>query len=214
MLYRYYADLPATGYEWAYGHRAAAGFIPTNEGRTGVFVSATPARMRELRRYGTERAFATLLATVAPRLADRVASATPDARMHGWAGIAGFMRRPWGPGWALVGDAGYFKDPITTHGMTDALRDAELLAEAILDELAGVEPEAVGPRYEKMRDQLSSELFDVTERVASYAWDLDEIRRLLRQVSSAMSAEVTHVQFLPSRVDNTVAALTARSLPG
>ena len=199
MLYRYYADLPATGYEWAYGHRAAAGFIPTNEGRTGVFVGTTPCRLRALRRDGTERAFATLLAAAAPRLAERIASAAPDSRVRGWAGATGFMRRAWGPGWALVGDAGYFKDPITTHGMTDALRDAELLADAILEALAGVVPEAVAlARYEAIRDTLSSELFDVTERVASYAWGLDEVRSLLRQVSSAMNAEVRHVQSLPS----------------
>ena len=199
MLYRYYADLPATGYEWAYGHRAAAGFIPTNEGRTGVFVGTTPCRLRALRRDGTERAFATLLAAAAPRLAERIAAAAPDSRVHGWAGATGFMRRSWGSGWALVGDAGYFKDPITTHGMTDALRDAELLADAILEALAGVVPEAVAlARYQAMRDQLSSELFDVTERVASYAWGLDEIRSLLRQVSSAMNAEVRHAQSLPS----------------
>ena len=199
MLYRYYADLPATGYEWAYGHRAAAGFIPTNEGRTGVFVGTTPCRLRALRRDGTERAFATLLAAAAPRLAERIAAAAPDSRVHGWAGATGFMRRAWGPGWALVGDAGYFKDPITTHGMTDALRDAELLADAILEALAGVVPEAVAlARYEAIRDTLSSELFDVTERVASYAWGLDEVRSLLRQVSSAMNAEVRHVQSLPN----------------
>jgi 2-polyprenyl-6-methoxyphenol hydroxylase-like FAD-dependent oxidoreductase len=199
MLYRYYDDLPATGYEWAYGDNAAAGFIPTNEGRTGVFVGTTRGRLRALRRDGTQRAFATLLAAAAPRLADRVASATPAGRMHGWAGTAGFMRRSWGPGWALVGDAGYFKDPITTHGMTDALRDAELLADAILDTLDGVASEAVGlARYQAIRDQLSSQLFDVTERVASYAWDLGEIRSLLREVSSAMRAEVQHVQTLPS----------------
>jgi flavin-dependent dehydrogenase len=199
MLYRYYDDLPATGYEWAYGNNAAAGFIPTNEGRTGVFVGTTPGRLRALRRDGTQRAFATLLAAAAPRLTERVASATPAGPMHGWAGTAGFMRRSWGPGWALVGDAGYFKDPITTHGMTDALRDAELLTQAILDTLDGVAPEAVGlARYQAMRDQLSSRLFDVTERVASYAWDLDEIRSLLREVSSAMRAEVKHVQSLPS----------------
>ena len=199
MLYRYYADLPATGYEWAYGHRAAAGFIPTNEGRTGVFVGTTPCRLRALRRDGTERAFATLLAAAAPRLAERIASAAPDSRVHGWAGATGFMRRAWGPGWALVGDAGYFKDPISTHGMTDALRDAELLADAILEALAGVVPEAVAlARYEAIRDTLSSELFDVTERVASYAWGLDEVRSLLRQVSSAMNAEVRHAQSLPS----------------
>jgi len=199
MLYRYYTHLPATGYEWAYGHRAAAGFIPTNEGLTGVFVGTTPCRLRALRRDGTERAFATLLAAAAPRLAERIASAAPDSRVHGWAGVTGFMRRSWGPGWALVGDAGYFKDPITTHGMTDALRDAELLADAILEALAGVVPEAVAlARYQAIRDQLSSELFDVTERVASYAWGLDEVRSLLRQVSSAMNAEVRHVQSLPS----------------
>lgn len=197
MLYRYYADLPATGYEWAYGHRAAAGLIPTNDGHTGVFVGSTTGRLRALRRDGTEHAFATLLAAAAPRLAERVASATPASRMHGWAGTAGFMRRAWGPGWALVGDAGYFKDPITTHGMTDSLRDAELLGDAILQALAGVLPEAVAlAGYQATRDRLSSQLFDVTEQVASYAWGLDEIRSLLRQVSSAMSAEVEHVQSL------------------
>jgi 2-polyprenyl-6-methoxyphenol hydroxylase-like FAD-dependent oxidoreductase len=183
--------------------------IPTNGGGTGVFVGTTPARLRELRRVGTERAFGTLLIVAAPRLAERVAAAVPASRMHGWAGVAGFMRRSWGPGWALVGDAGHFKDPITTHGMTDALRDAELLSDAILESLAGVVPEAVGlARYEAMRDQLSRQLFDVTERVASYTWRLDEIRGLLRQVSAAMKAEVEHLQSMPSRpvalVDNAV----------
>src|SRR5919202_7096005 len=48
-------------------------------------------------------------------------------------GTPGYIRSCGGPGWALVGDAGYYKDPITAHGITDALRDAELLARAILD---------------------------------------------------------------------------------
>jgi flavin-dependent dehydrogenase len=199
VLYRYYADLDAAGYEWAYGHRAAAGFIPTNEGHTGVFVSTTPARLRTLRRAGADQAFATLLATAAPALTERVTAATPASRMHGWAGTAGFMRRSSGPGWALVGDAGYYKDPITTHGMTDALRDAELLAEAILNALAGsAEDAAALAQYQAMRDELSNQLFTVTERVASYAWDLNEIRRLLRQVSTAMTGEVDHLRSRPS----------------
>ena len=49
-----------------------------------------------------------------------------------WSGHAGYMRQSYGPGWALVGDAGYFKDPISAHGLTDALRDAELLARAVI----------------------------------------------------------------------------------
>ena len=200
LLYRYYADAGATGYEWAYGAGAAGGFIPTNDGLTGVFVSTTPAQLRALRRDGTEHAFATLLAESAPRLAERVASAEPASRIRGWAGAPGFVRPGWGPGWALVGDAGYFKDPLTTHGMTDALRDAELLADQILETLTGVLPEAVAlARYQAKRDQLSARLFEATEAVASYAWGIDQVRTLLRQVSSAMSEEVEHLESLPSR---------------
>jgi flavin-dependent dehydrogenase len=105
-----------------------------------------------------------------------------------------------GAGLGIVGDAGYFKDPITTHGMTDALRDAELLTDEILETLTGIVPEAVAlARYQATRERLSSRLFEATEAVASYDWDLEQVRTLLRQVSSAMSDEVLHLQSLPNR---------------
>ncbi|TCC64134.1 NAD(P)/FAD-dependent oxidoreductase [Kribbella pittospori] len=185
ILYRYYAGLRTAGYEWAYAPGAGAGFLPTNEELTCVFVATTPARMQAL---GREEAFATLLTETG--LAERVFSAEPASRLHGWAGAAGFIRQSWGPGWALVGDAGYYKDPITTHGMTDGLRDAELLTDAILRS-----PLA---QYQATRDQLSHRFFDATESVASYAWSMDEVRLLLREVSSAMGDEVEHLQSLPS----------------
>jgi flavin-dependent dehydrogenase len=200
ILYRYHSDVPTVGYEWGYGAGSAAGLIPTNDGLTCVFVGTTPARLRTLRGDGTEHAFATLLARAAPRLAERLTSAEPAGRMLGWAGVPGFVRHSWGPGWALVGDAGYFKDPLTTHGMTDALRDAEMLACEILEALGGVVPEAVAlARYQAKRERLSSSLFDATEAVASYDWDLEQVRGLLRQVSSAMSDEVDHLQSMPDR---------------
>ena len=59
--------------------------------------------------------------------------APPPPACARFAGRPGYLRRAWGPGWALVGDAGSWKDPISAHGLTDALRDAELLARAILD---------------------------------------------------------------------------------
>ena len=191
VLYRRVAGLPAGGYEWAYGASAAAGLIPTNDGRTVVFVSTTPQRMRALRKQGTDTAFRTLVARAAPAFEDRVAAADGSPRTHGWGGVAGFVRRSWGPGWALVGDAGYFKDPITAHGMTDALRDAELLADEILEALVGETPEAVALcRYQAVRDRLSHGMFEATEAVAAYDWDVERAQRLLRQVSSAMSDEV------------------------
>ncbi len=185
------------GYEWAYGDGAAAGLIPTNDGETCVFVSTTPDRMRALRRDGTEAAFAALLGRAGPALVDRVAGADDGGRIHGWAGLPGYVRRSWGPGWALVGDAGYFKDPITTHGMTDAMRDAELLATALLDTSRGAASEAAAlARYQAVRDRLSTALFAVTEDVAAYDWDTGRVQTLLRRVSSAMSDEVDHLQSL------------------
>ncbi len=210
VLYRYLADLPADGYEWAYDHGAGAGLIPTNDGQACVFVGTTPARMRALRRTGRTAAFDELMRTAGPGLRDRVASATPVGGFHGWGGVPGYLRTPWGPGWALVGDAGYFKDPITTHGMTDALRDAELAADAILDTLEGAVPEHVAMGgFHAERDRLSTALFDVTEAVAAYDWDVDSIQGLLRGVSSAMSDEVDHLMARPDRRTGLVAGETS-----
>jgi len=195
VLYRYLTDLPAAGYEWAYGEGAAAGLIPTNDS-TCVFVATTPTRMHSLRSSGAEQAFATLLASAAPSLVDRVADAKRATSLRGWGGIPGYLRRGWGDGWALVGDAGYFKDPITTHGMTDALRDAELLADAVLAVLSGCGEASAFEAYEGTRDRLSRDMFDVTEAVAAYDWSLHKVRHLLRDVSAAMSAEVDHLQTL------------------
>src|SRR5436190_1892380 len=64
--------------------------------------------------------------------APRVQKGVAPAGVRTFTGRPGFVRRAWGPGWALVGDAGYWKDPLTAHGLTDALRDADLLARAVL----------------------------------------------------------------------------------
>jgi 2-polyprenyl-6-methoxyphenol hydroxylase-like FAD-dependent oxidoreductase len=214
VLYRYYADLPAAGYEWAYGDEAAAGMIPTNDGLTCAFVSTSPERMRRLRRVGAEPAFAALLAAAAPAQAARVHHATAAGRMHGWSTVPGFSRRSWGQGWALVGDAGYFKDPISAHGMTDAMRDAELLANALLRGWSGAVPELVGlARYQTQRDRLSAGLFEATGRLAAYDWDQPAVETILREVSAAMTDEVELLQDLatpPQRsdVDNVARADT------
>jgi flavin-dependent dehydrogenase len=201
VLYRYVRDLPTTGYEWAYGDRAAAGLIPTNGAETCVFVATTPQRLRSLRRSGAEAAFRTLLATVHPPTADLVATATRVDRLRGWAGVPGFLRQAWGPGWALVGDAGYYKDPITAHGITDALLGADLLAGAVVATAQGVPEQVAMPDYQAMHHRLSRDLFAVTEEVASYDWDDAALELMLRRVSAAMSDEV---DFLAAREDHGV----------
>jgi 2-polyprenyl-6-methoxyphenol hydroxylase-like FAD-dependent oxidoreductase len=202
VLYGYRSDLCVAGYEWAYGPSAAAGMIPTNDGLTCVFVSTTPSRLRALRRDGVDHAFDAVFADAAPDLLPRLRTSKPAGRMHGWAGVPGFVRRSYGPGWALVGDAGYFKDPITAHGMTDAMRDAELLAGAVVDAATGAVPEQTAlAAYQSRRDALSARLFRVTDQIAAYDWDMTRIRRLLREVSSAMVDEVEALEELPVRHD-------------
>ena len=114
-----------------------------------------------------------------------MASAAIDSA---FAGIPGFFRRSTGPGWALVGDAGYFKDPITAHGITDALRDAELLARAV----AEGSDEAL-EAYQATRNGLAAGLLDVTDQIASFDWDVDEVKELHLQLSKEMKAEVGHI---------------------
>lgn len=193
ILYHYVADLGADGYTWAYGGGAGAGVIPTNAGEACVFVATTPQRMTGLRAAGADGAFRRLLATAGPEVVDAVQAGTPTGRLHGWRGLRGYLRQPFGPGWALVGDAGYFRDPISTHGMTDALRDAELLADAVLAWHGGARPAAALAAYQATRDRLSDSLFSVTDAVAAYDWDADRLRGLLRRMSSAMSDEVDHL---------------------
>ena len=196
VMYRYYEDFPVEGYEWAYGAGAAAGLIPTSDGLTCVFVATTPAGLGELRhREGSQGAFDRVFAMAAPGLVGRLRAARRVGRLHGWAGVPGHVRRAWGPGWALVGDAGYFRDPITTHGMTDAMRDAELLADALAEAAGGTVSERVAlGGYQQHRDSLSDQLFTVSNRIAAFDWDLPRVRRLLREVSSAMSDEVALLQ--------------------
>ena len=123
-------------------------------------------------------------------------------------GVPGYMRVPWGPGWALVGDAGYWKDPLGAHGLTDALRDAELPRPSGHRDRDAAAPRKPTPStsYHRTRNQLSLPLFDVIDTIATMRWNDAEIPALLRQLSSAMSDEVE--QF--ARLDEEPAVIGAR----
>ena len=120
----------------------------------------------------------------------RVGSGSRVTGFRGTDGLPGFLRQPWGPGWALVGDAGYTKDPISAHGISDALRDAELCARAIDRALSmpGEAPEALG-EYQTTRDRLSLEMFRESVALARYEWDAYEASVRMRRISDLVRAE-------------------------
>ncbi|HEY7010022.1 MAG TPA: NAD(P)/FAD-dependent oxidoreductase [Jatrophihabitantaceae bacterium] len=185
--YGYWSGLETDGYEWNFYPGAASGVIPTNDGQACVFVSAPPAVVGR----GGLGTLTGLIGASAPDLAARLADALPPRSLRTFTGRPGYLRRSWGPGWALVGDAGYFKDPISAHGLSDALRDAELLARAIVAVVTdGADERAMLGAYQATRDGLSTELFDVVDVIASHRWTEQQIGGLLLRLSAAMNEEV------------------------
>ena len=202
-IYGYWKDLGWEGFHWLYNIGGAVGSIPTNDGDTCVFASLPPTRFREERTNGLDALYHAVLSDVSPELASSVAASEASGKLRAFAGAPGFLRRSAGPGWALVGDAGYFKDPITAHGITDALRDAELLARAVAD---GGDGALAG--YQETRDDLVKGLLDVTNRIASFEWDLNEAKKDHLLLSREMNAEVDLLRTLDQEFVEPAAAGT------
>jgi 2-polyprenyl-6-methoxyphenol hydroxylase-like FAD-dependent oxidoreductase len=170
-IYGYWTGLELEGYHWYYDLGAAVGSIPTNGGETCVFASVPQKRFEACRRKGLPALYRKALRDVSADLARRVASSDGPGKLKAFAGRSGFLRPAAGPGWALVGDAGYFRDPLTAHGITDALREAEFLAEAVL---AG--SDAVIAEYQAERDKRVGGLFEITDQIASFDWSMQEVK--------------------------------------
>lgn len=190
-IFGYWPEIGLEGYHWFYREGLGAGAIPTNGGETCIFAGFSPMRFHADRRRGLEWMYHRILDAVSDELAERVRATGTRVKLRAFPGAPGVLRRAWGPGWALVGDAGYFKDPLTAHGITDALRDAELLARAAL---AG--SDHAFAEYEATRNRLSRGLLEVTDRLASLEWTLEEARGLHLRLSQEMKAEVEYLRGL------------------
>lgn len=186
ILLQHRSGLEQSAYQWFYGNRASAGVVPTNDGLACVWVGL-PARTFAARSASPAELYSGLVGRVAPELEPGRDVGLP---VRAYPGFGGFVRESSGPGWALVGDAGYYKDPITAHGMTDALRDAELLSRAVLATERPDDRVAALRDYERSRDELSAGVRRLTARIARYDWRADEIRLLLADLSAAMRPEV------------------------
>jgi 2-polyprenyl-6-methoxyphenol hydroxylase-like FAD-dependent oxidoreductase len=188
-LFGYWQGIDPSEYRWAFRPGAGAGIIPTNDGDACIFASVSPALLAAAGREGMTDLFMDTMRAVDPVLAERL---TPDAmkgRLRAFPGEFGFLKRSRGPGWALVGDAGYFRDPITAHGITDALRDAETLARAV-----AVGSEEALDAYQATRDAVARELLDVTDEIASMVWTMEEVKTLHLRLSKAMNAGIEVIE--------------------
>jgi flavin-dependent dehydrogenase len=199
VVYTFWPGLENACSRWFYRSGVTTGSIPTNDGHACVFVATSQTRFHEEIRPDLESSYHRVMAECSPGLADEVAHSTRAEPLRSFRGQPGVIRQSHGAGWALVGDAGYFKDPITAHGITDALRDAELLARAVV---RGSE-EALA-EYQSTRDALSWKLFDITDTIASFEWDLDSLKQLHLDLSKTMNAEVEALLGLDTHMRRTI----------
>jgi flavin-dependent dehydrogenase len=163
--YTYWSGVPVEGVEIYSRPNRAFGLIPTNDALVCLPV-AWPAQEFHAYRADIESNYLKTLA-LAPELAERVRKGTREERFFGTVDLPNYFRKSFGPGWALVGDAGYHKDPITAQGISDAFYAAETLAEALDAGFSGREPlETALARYEQNRDEAVMAMYEFTCQMA------------------------------------------------
>ena len=122
-----------------------------------------------------------------PEFAERIRGAKREARSPA-PPVENYFRKPFGPGWALVGDAGYNKDFITAQGIIDAFRDAELCASALDDSLSGARAVDVAMEYQSTRDAHVLPMFEFTCQLATLEPPPPEMVQLLGAVHGNQEA--------------------------
>lgn len=163
--YSYFSELHQDDLELYLRAQCAFGGAPTSEGLHLVMVNWPARRFPEVRadvETHVDRAL-----EHAPDFASRVRRAKRVERWYGSAGIPGYLRKPFGRGWALVGDAGYCKDPMTAQGISDSFLDAERLVEALDAGLSGRGAlEELLAAHEAARNERVRPMYEFTNEIA------------------------------------------------
>jgi flavin-dependent dehydrogenase len=196
--YAYWSGLTGNRYRFSFAPGMGAGAIPTDAGLTCVFVINPAVEWGEFRRQ-IDDAFRRRLETSDPALAALVAQGRRETGYRAMRGLPGYVRTPVGPGWLLVGDAGYHRDPVSAHGITDAFRDAEFAARAIVD--AAGDPRAersAMQEYHRRRDDFALPSFAAVTQAASYNWSSAELLDLLAVMGDENEREARYLADLPA----------------
>jgi flavin-dependent dehydrogenase len=179
--YTYWSGLPMAGRFETY-IRPDRGFAAaeTHDGLT-MIVGGWPYAEFAANKHDVEGNYLKLF-HLTPAFAERLKGAKRESRFAG-VPTPNFFRKPFGPGWALVGDAGYLKDPITAQGILDAFRDAEACVTALDAAFAGTRTfdDGLGD-YQRVRDELVFPMYDFTCQLASLTPPPPETQQLFGMI--------------------------------
>jgi 2-polyprenyl-6-methoxyphenol hydroxylase-like FAD-dependent oxidoreductase len=202
--YAYFAGPSWHSIELIVVDRALTGVFPTHHGQACIWICSPTADAHEARRKAASRedAFTAYLHRSAPELAARLRTGRRVSPVTGMLRTPNYRRRAHGPGWALVGDAGYHRDALTGHGLSDAYRDAELLATALDEALSDdLDPDIALAGYQRQRDRALRSVFDLTVALAGYP-PVAEFVVLQKKLARALDAEASELAARPPLFPN------------
>jgi 2-polyprenyl-6-methoxyphenol hydroxylase-like FAD-dependent oxidoreductase len=185
--YAYWSGLPMQGRFETYirPNRGMAAF-PTNDDLTVVIAGWPYAEFEANKKDIEGNLFKTY--DLAPAFAERLRAAVRETRFVGTA-VPNFFRKPYGPGWALVGDAGYNKDFITAQGIHDAFRDAELCVTAVDEAFGGTRSfDAAMADYQSRRDAQVLPMYEFTTELATLEPPPPDLQQLLAAMAGNQDA--------------------------
>jgi 2-polyprenyl-6-methoxyphenol hydroxylase-like FAD-dependent oxidoreductase len=192
--YSYWSGLPVSEFEiYVRPHRAWAA-IPTHDDLT-VVVLGWPYAEFEANKKDVEANYFKAV-ELSPDFAQRLRQAKREAPFRG-AAVPNFLRRPFGSGWVLVGDAGHTKDPVTAWGISDAFRDASAWASALDQWLTGRgEFDVLMAAVQQARDEQVRPMFDLTCEFATLAPPAPPLLQLLTATAATTDAQDQFVSMM------------------
>ena len=179
-FYTYWSGLPVDGFEIFIRPDRGWAAVGTNDGLT-MLVVGWPYAESSAYKADVEANYLKTL-ELAPEFAGRVRGAKREERFYGGS-VPNFFRKPYGPGWVLIGDAGYNKDPITAQGIPDAFSDAERCSTALDEVFTGVRSfDDALSEFHTARDAHALPIYEFTTQLATLEAPPVEMQQLLGAV--------------------------------
>jgi 2-polyprenyl-6-methoxyphenol hydroxylase-like FAD-dependent oxidoreductase len=192
--YSYWSGVPMNGrFETYIRPRRGLAAAPTNDGLT-LIIAGWPNAEFEANKKDVEGHYLATLALAGGEFAERLQAGRRETRIAG-ATIPNFFRRPYGPGWVLVGDAGYNKDPITAQGITDAFHDAERVTGALNEAFTGGRTfEDAMEASRRARDEHAMPMYEFTCQLATLEPPPPEMQQIFGAIHGNAEATRRFVQ--------------------
>lgn len=179
-FYSYFSDIQQDDIELYVREHCAFGGAPTHDGLHLVMVN-WPAREFASVRTDVE-AHVWRALEMAPDFLARVRAGRRQEKWYGTAGVPGYFRKPYGKGWALVGDASYNKDPITAQGISDAFTDAAMLVPTLEAALSNGSLESLLASHEAARNERVRPMYHFTSQLSMLEPPPPEMQMLFRSL--------------------------------